>query len=80
MELFELYFSPIETATRFKAIVVSSAVGEQEDESLLPFINGKKDWRTTLIKTLESAVFNPKNFPEAGEQEWMVKVGNWRAF
>lgn len=72
MELFELYLSPI-NATRFKAIVTQSPVGEGESSSELPFIEGEKDWRLTLIKTLESAKFNPESFPTEEEQNWMVK-------
>jgi CHASE2 domain-containing sensor protein len=75
MELFKLLFSPIEPGTRFKAIVVHSTVGERDDESLLPFVDEGKDWRTTLIKILESVAFNPKDFQQFGEQEWMEKVG-----
>lgn len=72
MELFELYLSPI-NATRFKAIVTQSLGGECESESELPFIEGEKDWRLTLIKALESTRFRPENFCAEGEQEWMVK-------
>ncbi|WP_293017847.1 tetratricopeptide repeat protein [Moorena sp. SIO3I8] len=74
MELFELYLSPI-NGTRFKAIVTQSPVGEGESESELPFIEGRKDWRISLIKALESTSFCSENFPEEGEQEWLVKAG-----
>jgi tetratricopeptide (TPR) repeat protein len=70
MELFELYLSPID-ATRFKVIVNQSPAGEGETESSLPFCDGSQDWRTTLIRTLESASFRSENF-DKGEQEWMV--------
>ncbi|MEQ8381314.1 MAG: CHASE2 domain-containing protein [Coleofasciculus sp. A1-SPW-01] len=75
MELFELYLSPNQHPTRFRAIVTQSPASEGETESSLPFFEGENDWRTTLIKTLESTSFNPKNFPKLGEQDWMVKVG-----
>ncbi|KAB8320491.1 CHAT domain-containing protein [Tolypothrix campylonemoides VB511288] len=75
METFELYLSPIDTK-RFKAIVTKSPVGEGETETLLPFLEDETDWRTTLIKTLETtAAFKPENFPQASEQNWMVKSG-----
>jgi CHASE2 domain-containing sensor protein len=75
VELFKLYFSPIHTPDRFKAIVVNSSAGEQEDESFLPFTDNGKDWRTTLIKVLELSAFNSKDFRQEGEQTWMVKAG-----
>ena len=74
MELFELYLSPID-ATKFKVIVTQSPAGEGETESSLPFCEGSQDWRSTLIKTLESARFGSESFPGDGEQEWMVKAG-----
>lgn len=75
MELFKLRLSPVEMASRLKATVIHSTAGEQEDESSLPFIDNGKDWRTTLIKTLESAKFNANDFQQDGEQDWMVKAG-----
>jgi CHAT domain-containing protein len=56
--------------------VTKSPVGEGETETLLPFLEDETDWRTTLIKTLETtAAFKPENFPQASEQNWMVKSG-----
>lgn len=75
MELFKIYLSPVELNIRFKAIVFHSTAGEKEDESSLPFIDNGKDWRTTLIKTLESSRFNTNDFKQDGEQDWMVKAG-----
>ncbi len=75
MELFKLYLSPVELNTRFKAIVFHSTAGEREEESSLPFIDGEKNWQTTLIKILESAKFNANDFNQDGEQDWMVKAG-----
>ena len=75
MELFKLYFSPLEPSNRFKAIVFSSTAGEQEEDAFLPFLDEGKDWRTTLIKTLEAPTFVPKDFQQAGEQSWMAKTG-----
>ncbi|MBD0343361.1 MAG: CHASE2 domain-containing protein [Coleofasciculus sp. Co-bin14] len=74
MELFELYLSPNDEPTRFKVIVAHSPTGEGEAESFLPFFDGENDWRTTLIKTLETIAFNPRDFQKAGEQDWMVKA------
>ncbi|WP_179077053.1 CHAT domain-containing protein [Nostoc sp. C057] len=74
METFELYLSPID-AKRFKAIVTKSPVGEAEIESSLPFFEGECDWRTTLIRTLETTTFKPEDFPQAPEQDWMVTSG-----
>lgn len=71
MEVFELYLSPI-NAKQFKVIVTQSPVGEGETESSLPFFENEKDWRTTLIKTLETAVFKPEHFPQVEETDWMV--------
>lgn len=75
MELFKLYFSPIDAPNRFKAIVFHSSAGEQEDEPLLPFTDNGKNWRTTLIKVLEVPTFDSKDFYQEGEQEWMVRSG-----
>lgn len=75
MELFELYLSPSDDPTRFRAIVIQSSAGEKEAESFLAFIEGGKDWRTTLIKTLESVTFSSKDFQQPGEQDWMIKAG-----
>ncbi|MBW4581965.1 MAG: CHAT domain-containing protein, partial [Tildeniella nuda ZEHNDER 1965/U140] len=74
MELFEIRFSPSATPNRFKAIVVRSSAGEEEDELLLPFTDNGKDWRTTLIKVLEVPTFNTKDFRQEGEQAWMVRA------
>jgi CHASE2 domain-containing sensor protein len=74
MELFKLRFSPMDHPSRFKAIVGSS-VGEQEEDLLLPFFDGDKDWRTTLIKTFELSTFKSADFNQNGEQDWMVKAG-----
>lgn len=75
MELFELYLSPSEDPTQFRAVVMKSSVGEKEAKLCLPFIEGDKNWRTTVIKTLESTTFYSKDFREPGEQEWMVRAG-----
>ena len=71
METLELYLSPID-AKQFKAIVIESPGGEGETESLLPFFEGEKDWRMTIIRCLEMSAFKSEYFnPE--EQEWMLK-------
>jgi hypothetical protein len=75
VELFELYLSPSDNPGRFRAIVIQSSAGEKEAESFLPFIEEDRDWRTTVIKTLESVTFSSKDFQIPGEQEWMVKAG-----
>lgn len=75
MELFKLYFSTLDSSNRFKAIVSHSSNDEKEEDAFLPFVDEEKDWRTTLIKTLEAPNFEPKDFQQVGEQDWMVKVG-----
>jgi hypothetical protein len=75
VELFELYLSPGDNPTQFRAIVIQSSAGEKEAESFLPFIEEDRNWRTTLIKTLESVTFSSKDFQQPGEQDWMVKAG-----
>jgi len=74
--LFELYLTPLDE-TRFRAIVTDSTLGsDAESELHLPFWDGKQDWRTTVIKVLESSRgFKAEYFPQAGEQDWMMKVG-----
>ncbi|MBW4468956.1 MAG: CHASE2 domain-containing protein [Stenomitos rutilans HA7619-LM2] len=75
MELFELYLAPGEAANQFKVTVSQSSVGEGSVESLLPFFEGEHDWRTTLLKTMESTAFDPDNFQIPNEQAWMVHAG-----
>lgn len=74
--LFELYLTPL-NEVRFKAIVTESTLGsDAESESALPFWQGAQAWRTTVIKVLESSCgFKPANFPQPGEQAWMVQAG-----
>ncbi|MDY6806172.1 MAG: tetratricopeptide repeat protein [Cyanobacteriota bacterium] len=75
MELLELYLSPLENQTRFKVIVTHSPAGEGETESSLPFLDGDRDWRITIIRTLEVSSFSPDFFSAEGEQDWMVAAG-----
>ncbi|MBR8836634.1 MAG: CHAT domain-containing protein [Stigonema ocellatum SAG 48.90 = DSM 106950] len=73
METLELYLSPRD-AKGFKAIVTKSPAGEGETQSSLPFFEGEKDWRTTVLRCLEVTSFKSEHFdPE--EQEWMVNSG-----
>ncbi|MEM6517711.1 MAG: CHAT domain-containing protein [Cyanobacteria bacterium P01_C01_bin.70] len=74
--LFELYLTPLD-AMRFKAIVTESTLGsDAESEPSLPFWEGAQDWRTTVIKTLESSRgFKAEHFPKPGEQAWMEQAG-----
>ncbi len=74
MKLFELYLSPNNHPTRFREIVTQSPTIDGEGDSSLPFIEGENDWRTTLIKTLESPTFKSQDFQKPGEQDWMVKA------
>jgi CHASE2 domain-containing sensor protein len=81
LEFLELYLSPGgEPSTHFKVFVSRSSVGEQEEESLLPFIEiaadqSTKDWFMTLIKVLESSEFDARNFQQEGELNWLSKCG-----
>jgi len=75
MELLELYLSPLEDPTRFKVIVTKSSAGEEEEESFLPFRDAERDWRITIIKTLDVPSFISKSFSVEGEQDWMVEAG-----
>ena len=75
MELLELYLSPLDNPTEFQVIVTQSPAGEGESKSSLPFLNAERDWRITVIRTLEVSSFNPKSFSAEGEQEWMIKAG-----
>ncbi|WP_008307944.1 CHAT domain-containing protein [Leptolyngbya sp. PCC 6406] len=74
--LFELYLTPLDSL-RFKAIVTASTLGsDAESESALPFWDGEQDWRTTVIKGLESSGgFKSEHFPQLGEQDWMKRAG-----
>jgi hypothetical protein len=76
LHLFELYLTPLDEA-RFRAIVTDSTLGsDAESELHLPFWDGDQDWRTTVIKVLESSRgFQAEYFPQSGEQDWMMKVG-----
>lgn len=61
------------TCPKFKIIVTQSPAGEIETESSLPFIDDEgKDWRSTIIRTLELSSFSPKDF-SIEEQDWMVE-------
>ena len=73
--LLELHLTPLESGN-FR-IIVSQAIPpiDGDADSRLPFWEDGKDWRTTIIKTLESSRFFPKNFPELGEQDWMIRTG-----
>ena len=73
MKLLELYLSPIDQ-TKFKVIVKPSPAGEGESESSLPFFDAERDWRITVIRSLEISSFNSEFFAE-DEQEWMIKAG-----
>ena len=82
MELLELYLSPLEESTKFKVTVTQSPAGEGETESSLPFMDADRDWRVTIIRTLEVSSFSPESFSAAGEGEWMEKaeiLGNDRS-
>jgi hypothetical protein len=69
LEILKIYLSPI-GVKGFKAIFTNFG----ETESSLPFFEGEKDWRTTILRCLEMSTFNPQYFLEE-EQEWMVKSG-----
>ncbi|NET43317.1 CHAT domain-containing protein [Okeania sp. SIO2B3] len=75
MELLELYLSPLDNPTEFKVIVTQSPAGEGESKSSLPFLDVERDWRTTVIRTLDISSFNSESFSAEGEQEWMIKAG-----
>ena len=77
-QLFELHLTPIgNDGVRFKTIVTDSVLGsDAESESDLPFWVAQKDWRTTVIKILESPKgFRASSFTQTGEQDWMVEAG-----
>ena len=75
MELLELYLSPLDDKTKFKVIVTQSPAGEGETESSLPFIDAQgKDWRATIIRTLEISSFSAESF-STEERDWMVAAG-----
>jgi NB-ARC domain/CHAT domain len=76
LETFELYLSHIDDgdSKRFKVIVTKSTGDKVEVDTSLPFFEGNKDWRTTLIKVLEATRFNKDDFQES-EQGWMIKSG-----
>jgi hypothetical protein len=69
LEILKIYLSPI-GVKGFNAIVTNFG----ETESSLPFFEGEKDWRTTILRYLEMSTFKPEYFSEE-EQEWMVKSG-----
>lgn len=76
MELLELYLSPLDKQ-KFLAIAtqIPHGFGEAGTESTLPFWDQNQDWRRTVIKVMEGgSEFRPQNFPEAGEQDWMVQA------
>jgi tetratricopeptide (TPR) repeat protein len=75
MELLELYFSPLDDLTKFKVIVTQSPMGEGETSSSLPFLDAERDWRITVIRSLEVSSFDSKFFSAEGEQEWMERAG-----
>lgn len=75
MELLELYLSARDER-RFHAISTHIPPGfdAAETECRLPFWDRTQDWRRTIIKILEGgSEFRSQNFPEAGEQDWMVQ-------
>lgn len=72
MELLELYLSPLDDPARFRVIVTQSPAGEGESESSLPFLDADRDWRATIIRSLELSNFAPQYFPAEGEREWMA--------
>ena len=72
MELLELYLSPLDEPARFRVIVTQSPGGEGESESSLPFLDADRDWRATIIRSLELSSFDPRYFPAEGEREWMA--------
>jgi len=73
MELLELFLSPLDDM-RFLVIVTQSPAGEGHTESSLPFRDADRDWRATVIRSLEAARFDPMYF-SAAEREWMVAAG-----
>lgn len=76
LHLFELRLTPLDSI-KFRALVVNSTLGSNpESESKLPFWEGSRDWRTTVIKVLESSSeFKAANFANPDEQEWMIQAG-----
>ena len=76
MNLLELYLTPLLEAGRFR-ILVSQSIPQIDGsaDSHLPFWENGKDWRTTIIKTLESNSFSSEDFPDSEEQEWMIHNG-----
>lgn len=77
MILLEIYLTPLgHDPKRFHATTSQSVAGEGWADSDLPFWEGDKDWRSPIIKVLEgSGAFNPKHFPNPGEQDWLAKLG-----
>jgi hypothetical protein len=74
--LFELYLTPLDEG-RFTAIATQSTLGSNDEaQSALPFWVGDQDWRTTVIKVLESSRgYQSANFPDPAEQAWMQQAG-----
>jgi len=71
--LLELYLTPL-NAEHFRIIVgKSDPQVDGNTDSVLPFWESGRDWRTTIIKTLESNRFQPDDFPDPVEQDWMVR-------
>ena len=75
MNLLELSVLPTDPR-QFQISVSQSvpAVGEGTTQSSLPFWSDERDWRTTIIKVLESESFSPEAFSE-DEQAWLVQTG-----
>jgi hypothetical protein len=76
MNLFELYLTPL-NAKDFRVMVTHSTPAlDGGADSTLPFWDGEQDWRTTIIKTLESNGFRSDVdvFPRTGERDWMANV------
>lgn len=73
-ELLELLLSPLTTTpNQFKVTVTQSPAGEGSAESCLPFVDEARDWRSTLLRTLELISFKPEYFTTT-EQDWMVET------
>ncbi len=74
MNLFELYLTPLD-AKQFRVMVTQSSIASDgEADTTLPFWAEDKDWRTTIVKTLEATGWRSDVdvFPRPGEQDWMI--------
>ncbi len=73
MKLLELYLTPVGV---HRLRVIASGCGEGEVESELPFWDEEVDRLSTVLKAVATARgYEPKQFEEAGERDWMIKAG-----